>query len=300
MEQGWGLYEWRSKIDGAAASRCGSEALWLGDQALAGKTLFLHSEQGLGDTIQFCRYALLAEARGAQVVMSVQDSLRRLLRRLSPTIQIIGETQHPPEFDFHCPLLSLPRAFGTTADTIPAAGRYLSAEGERVERWRQALGNHGFKVGICWQGGVSRVDMGRSFPLAMLHRIASLPGVRLISLQKGRGCEQLDALPAGMLVQVPGDGFDAGPDAFLDTAAVLENMDLVITSDTAMAHLAGALGRPTWVVLKRVPDWRWFLERADSPWYPGHRLFRQQRWGDWQGVFDEIYRELSRLAAAPH
>jgi len=299
-EQGWSLYEWRSRIDGEPAARFGSETMWLGDQALAGKTLFLHSEQGLGDTIQFCRYGLLAEARGAKVVMSVQDSLRTLLTRLSPTIQIIGETQQAPKFDFHCPLLSLPRAFGTTADTIPAAGRYLSAQEERVLRWQQALGSDGFKVGICWQGRVSRVDMGRSFPLTMLHRIAMLPGVRLISLQKGRGCEQLEALPAGMRVQVLGEGFDAGPDAFLDSAAVLESMDLVITSDTAIAHLAGALGRPTWVVLKRVPDWRWFLDRADSPWYPGHRLFRQQRWGDWQGVFDEIYRELSRLAPAGH
>ena len=293
FERGWELYEWRAKLSKAAAPPGPvSQPSWSGSEDIEGKTLYLHSEQGLGDTIQFCRYARLAELRGARVVMSVQDGLVRLLSGLSPTIDIVGEGRAPASFDFHCPLLSMPRAFGTRLETVPAGGPYLSAEPQRSEHWRRILGEDGLKVGICWQGALTKVDIGRSFPLDSFRRLATLPAVRLISLQKRVGSEQLASLPEGMKVETLGADFDAGADAFLDSAAVIANLDLVVTSDTAIAHLAGALGRTTWVVLKHSPDWRWLLQRADCPWYPSHRLFRQHRPGDWNAVFDEVYAAL--------
>ncbi len=192
------------------------------------------------------------------------------------------------------PLLSLPLACATTVDTIPGDVPYLGAEPERVERWRRRLGDDGPRIGICWQGNRSLVDVGRSFPLAALAVLARRPGTRLVSLQKGPGVDQLAALPDGMTVESLGEDFDSGPDAFLDSAAVMQSLDLVITSDTAVAHLAGALARPVWVALKQVPDWRWLLGRSTSPWYPTMTLFRQKQRGDWAGVFQAM---AERLAA---
>ena len=287
---GWPLYEQRP--DGLAAANW-PQPLWHGNESICDRTLFVHAEQGLGDTIQFCRYALLAEARGARVVLSVHRCLRRLIGRLSPTIRILEAGESPERFDLHCALLSLPRAFGTSIDTIPAMTRYLSAEPDRVARWRQRLGNEGFRVGICWQGNPrNAAEVGRSPPLAMFAPLAALPGVRLVSLQKHHGTEQLAALTAGTAVKELGDEFDSGADAFLDAAAVMESLDLIISSDTSIAHLAGALGRPTWLVLKHVPEWRWLMNREDSPWYPTMRLFRQSRRGDWQGVFAAVHGAL--------
>ena len=295
LASGWALYEQRPD---ALAATAWPQPLWRGHEAIRDKTLLLHCEQGFGDAFQFCRYALLAEARGARVVLSVYEPLRRLLRGLSPNIQTLGERDKPEDFDFHCPLLSLPLAFRTTLDTVPRSPRYLAAEPERVARWQQRLGTHGFRIGICWQGNPRNAgEVGRSPPVAMFARLSALPGVRLISLQKHHGIEQLAALPAGLSVEELGQEFDAGPDAFLDAAAAMESLDLIISSDTAIAHLAGALGRPTWLVLKHVPDWRWLMQREDSPWYPAHRLFRQSRRGDWQGVFDRVQRALSDLRA---
>jgi hypothetical protein len=269
---------------------------WTGKESLDGKILFIYPEQGLGDTIQFCRYAELAEARGAKVILSVQDPLVRLMRQLGPTIGIVGQDAAPPDFDYHVALMSLPWAFRTDWNTFPARIPYLRAEPERVGKWRRIIGNGGFKVGICWQGNRrGQVDAGRSFPVRQFECLAGLPGVRLISLQKNDGAGQLLDLPAGMTVETLGDDFDSGGDAFVDTAAAMENLDLVITSDTAIAHLAGALGRPTWIALKHVGDWRWFLDRSDSPWYPTVRLFRQSQRGDWAGVFSEIERQLAAL-----
>ena len=287
---GWSLYEQRPDALAAAAR---PQPRWRGDESIVEKTLFVRAEQGFGDTIQFCRYAPLLEARGARVVLSVYAPLRRLMQGLSSTIQILGDGETPQEFDFHCPLLSLPLAFGTTLDTIPRMPHYLAAEPDRIARWRGRIGNRGFRIGICWQGNPhNAAEVGRSPPLAMFAPLAALPGVRLISLQKHHGTEQLAAMPPGMTVEELGEEFDAGPDAFLDAAAVMEGLDLIITSDTSIAHLAGALGRPTWVVLKHVPEWRWLVNREDSPWYPTLRLFRQSRRGDWEGVFADVRRAL--------
>ncbi|HEY1412103.1 MAG TPA: glycosyltransferase family 9 protein, partial [Rhodopila sp.] len=169
---------------------------------------------------------------------------------------------------------------------------YLRAEPERVAVWRDRLSGPGFKIGVSWQGSMIKTGVGRSFPLLALQEVAAIPGVRLISLQQGAGVEQLHSLPVGMRIEVLGDSFDAGPDAFVDTAAVMECLDLVVTCDTSIAHVAGALGRPTWVVLKRVPDWRWMLDGGANPWYPTIEAFRQTVNGQWDDVFDRIGREL--------
>jgi tetratricopeptide (TPR) repeat protein len=302
FEQGWRLYESRKQLPIPIAARVLPQPLWDGEACLKDKTLLIHAEQGLGDTIQFCRYARLAQARGARVTLAVQRPLHALLLSLDPEIRIISDDEALPATDLHCPLLSLPKAFRTNEFSIPASVPYLSVDAGRVQRWREKLRTPGFKIGICWQGSAARVDVGRSFPLRMLHPLCSAPGVRLISLQKNHGVEQLRELPAGMEVDVLGDDFDAGPDAFLDSAAVMQSLDLIVTSDTAIAHLAGALAVPTWLALRRVPDWRWLLEREDSPWYPTLRLFRQSRSGAWEDVFsrmhEELLRRLTRQSAA--
>jgi len=297
LAQGLRLYEWRKRL-GSYTALASSAPAWLGEEDIAGKTLFIHADQALGDTIQFCRYAKLAAQRGAQIVLAVQPQLRQLLAGLGPAIQIVapGE-QRPDACDFHCALMSLPLAFATTLADIPAGVPYLSAEPLRVARWRQQLGDSGFKVGIVWQGSRNRIDVGRSVPLDMFARLATIPGVRLISLQKDAAADQLRAASADLRVELLGEEFDAGPQAFLDSAAVMTHLDLIITCDTALAHLAGALGRPTWLAVKHVPEWRWLLERSDCPWYPSMRLFRQSRRGDWEGVFAAMQAELARIAA---
>jgi tetratricopeptide (TPR) repeat protein len=287
FERGWRLYEQRETHGAAAGSS------WTGSESINGKTLFVTAEQGYGDTIQFCRYALLAAERGAKVTLAVQEALLGLLRDLDPSITIIGVGAAPPAFDYQISLLSMPLAFATRADTVPAKVPYLRADPDRISRWKERLGADGFKIGISWQGAVGgEVDIGRSFPARHFETLAAIPGVRLISLQKNAGMEQLRDLPAGMKVETFGDELDPGPDAFVDTAAVMENLDLVVTSDTAVAHLAGALGRPTWVALSHVPDWRWMLDRDDSPWYPTMKLFRQAERNNWPGVFDAMRTNL--------
>jgi len=175
-------------------------------------------------------------------------------------------------------------------DSIPSTQSYLRAEPARVLRWRDRIGDRGFKIGIAWQGARAGIA-GRDIPLTCFESLSRMDDVRLISLQKGPGTEQLAALPG---VETLGEDFDPGPDAFLDSAAVMDCLDLVITLDSALAHLAGALGRPVWVALKQVPDWRWFLDRSDSPWYPSMRLFRQKTEGDWSSVFAAMESQVRR------
>ncbi len=268
---------------------------WRGE-SISGKRVIVHEEQALGDVIQFSRYLRQLSTLGARVTFLVRPEIHRLLRTLDHTVRFIDTEPVGEMFDYECALLSLPLAFGTTLDTVPAENSYLRAEPERVAKWRERLGEEGFKIGIAWQGSkAGLVDTGRSFALLEFHEISRLAGVRLISLQKGEGVEQLRDMPPGMAVETLGDDYDRGDDAFLDAAAVMQTLDLVISSDTSIAHLAGALGRPVWLALKRVPDWRWMLDRTDSPWYPTMRLFRQQTAGDWKGVFTEIETALRQL-----
>jgi hypothetical protein len=238
----------------------------------------------MGDTIQFCRYATMVAELGARVILGVERPLARLLKQLDGVAEIVPSGGATSPFDYHCPMLSLPLAFKTRLKTIPNSVPYLHAEAQRAQRWAGVIGKSGFKIGICWQGA----DVGRSFPLTLFREIGKIPNVRLIRLQKGDGLAQLDSLPSDMTVECLGEDFDAGPDAFLDTAAVMTLCDLVITADTAVGHLAGALGVPTWVALQHVPDWRWQLAGTDSPWYPRTKLFRQPSTGDWQSVFVEM------------
>jgi tetratricopeptide (TPR) repeat protein len=296
FEEGWTEYEFRHRCAGFAAPQDAypADRLWTG-QPLVGKTLLIHCEQGLGDTIQFCRYALLALSRGAHVLLSPQKGLARLLDGLSPAVTVV-DNGAKRAFDYHIPLLSIPLIYQTRLTNIPASIPYLAAEPERCAYWRGRIGETGFKIGICWQGNrATTSDIGRSFPVRHFENIGRLGGVRLISLQKGQGTEQLNSLPSGMAVEQLPAPFDDGPDAFIDTAAVMANLDLVVTSDTAVAHLAGALGRPVLLALKYVPDWRWLLNRDSSPWYPGMRLFRQQAHGDWSDVFMNIETYIARL-----
>jgi len=295
---GWALNEHRRKkarYAGHFASRAFARPQWDGSQPLAGKRLFVFWEQGLGDTIQFARFALLAQRSGAKVVFSAQNPLRKLLTSLGPGIEFIDESAAPAEFDYYCSLLSLPRGFQTTLDSIPAHAPYLSVDPARIRDWRSRLGAQGFKIGVAWQGNsASPADLGRSFRLEEYRGLSLIPNVRLISLQKNEGAEQLrDA----MRIEVPDDRASASDEAFLETAAIMENLDLVVTSDTSVAHLAGALGRPVWTALRHVPDWRWLLDRNDSPWYPSMRLFRQSSPGDWRSVFREIESAARALAA---
>jgi hypothetical protein len=252
--------------------------------------LLIHAEQGLGDTIQFCRFPFPTDGR---VIFEVQPRITRLLAGLRNAPMIVPAGESLPPFDLECPLMSLPAINGTTEATIPATIPYLFAESEAMQRWRVRLGDHGFRVGIAWQGNPARrEDGGRSIPLEHYLALASVPGVRLISLQKDAGTDQLSpALP----IETLGGDLDSGPDGFVDTAAVMMHLDLVITSDTAVAHLAGALGRPVWVALRAVPDWRFMLDRSDSPWYPTMRLFRQTVRDAWAPVFDTMRTALMTM-----
>jgi hypothetical protein len=205
-------------------------------------------------------------------------------------VEIIGPEDVPPHFDYHIPLLSLPVAFKSRLETIPAFPAYLRVQVARTHAWRAAMGENGLRIGVIWAATKERAS-GRSFPLAELKGLSQMPGVRLIALQKQDGLEELGSLPPEMKVETY--SFDEGGDAFLDTAAMMAGMNLVVSADTASAHLAGALGIPCWVALKYVPDWRWFLDRADSPWYPRMRLFRQKAEGDWASVFAEMKEMLA-------
>jgi len=284
------LYEWRKRLTPPIESRRYDKPLWTGREDIQGKTLFLYVEQGLGDTIQYYRFVAPLLAQGAKLILSAQDRLLRVLRSAQPSVELIGSAAVPANFDYHIPLMSLPLALGLTLESIPAPIPYLKAEPDRVAHWRDRIGKTGFKIGIAWQGAQIGPP-GRAMPLTSFDGLSRLAGVRLISLQKGSGAEQLDDLIG---VESLGPDFDGGPDAFLDSAAVMENLDLVITLDSALAHLAGALGRPVWVGLRRVPDWRWFLDRSDSPWYPSMRLFRQKSEGDWAGVFADMQSQVRR------
>jgi tetratricopeptide (TPR) repeat protein len=295
---GWPLYEARFDVPALGnPARDFRAPRWSGLEPLVGKTLLVHAEQGLGDVIQFCRYLPLLAAQGASVVFEVMPSLRALLRTLPPAIRLVGRGEPLPPVDYYCPLLSLPLAFKTRLETIPAQVPYLTSEPQRTAAWMRRLrAIPGLLVGIAWQGNPAVEKLiwarGRSIPLAALEPLAQLPGVRLLSLQKGPGVEQLrDSSFADRIIDLSAE-LDRGPDAFLDTAAVMAGLDLVISSDTSVAHLAGALGRTVWTVLPASPEWRWGLERSDSPWYPSMRLFRQKTDGDWNSVGAAIAAEL--------
>ncbi len=290
MAAGWEELEWRWKTPHMLpALRRFAQAQWRGE-AGEGRTLLIHAEQGFGDTLQFCRYAPLAAARGLRVIMQVPRPLIRLLRSLPGVQRLIETGEEPPPFDLHCPMLSLPLALATTAATIPAALPYLQADAAQAAAWRARLEEGGGRrpsVGLAWAGSATMpLDDQRSLTTAHLAPLLEVEGVHLISLQR-------DHTPAagGPLTSFMDEMQD-----FADTAALLAALDLVISVDTAAAHLAGALGQPVWLLDRFDPCWRWLASRLDSPWYPSLRIYRQPRPGDWGTVLAEAARDLRGLA----
>ncbi len=295
-QRGWPEYEWRWRR-GKERERHTERPLWEGTP-LEGRTILLWCEQGMGDAIQFVRYAALVKARGGRVVLECPPRLVPLLSTCAGVDAVVAEGEALPGFDVQCPLMSLPGLLGTTVASVPAEVPYLHAEPGRVEMWRERLSQlPGFKVGVVWQGNrCFQWDRFRSFALAELAPLAEIPGVRLISLQKGHGSEQVAALK-GRFEVTDLEGMTDSSGAFLDTAAVMRNLDLVVTSCTSSAHLAGALGLPTWVALSGVADWRWLRGREDTPWYPSVWLFRQEKVGAWRPVFTRMAEQLQQLVA---
>lgn len=295
--EGWQEYEWRQRIKGRMLV-VHTQPVWDGG-SLAGKAILVQAEQGFGDTFQFVRYLPLVRARGGHVVLECQPGLQRLLRQSDLCGEVVQRTvtgQLDVPFDCHLPLLSLPRVFGTSLATVPADIPYLQAEAWNIDRWRRRFSHDAsFKVGVVWAGRPTHEDdQNRSMPLQFFVRLGEVPDVALYSLQKGSAVEALNQLPVAHAVI----NLDNELEDFADTAAAIMRLDLVITVDTSVAHLAGALGRPVWMLLPYAPDWRWLMEREDCPWYPSMRLFRQAASGNWEEMFTRIKDALGATVAS--
>jgi tetratricopeptide (TPR) repeat protein len=299
--EGWREYEWRWRCRiFRGATRSFAQPLWDGGP-LDGRTILLYTEQGLGDILQFIRYAPLVKARGGTVLVECPPAMHALLSRCLGIDRLLARGTPLPPFDVQAPLLSVPGIVGTTVDTIPADVPYLFVPDDLVEHWRRELQSiEGLKVGISWRGNARNpYDRYRSLRLEQLEPLAQVPGVRLINLQKGAGtAEELRQAAERVPVLDLGDRLDRESGAFLDSGAVMKNLDLVISADTAPAHLAGGLAVPFWVALPFAAEWRWLLDREDSPWYPTARLFRQPRPGDWGTVIARMAQALRTLARA--
>jgi len=295
FDAGWRAYEARWHVGWLATQqRSFAAPRWAGTQSLDGKTILLHAEQGLGDTLQFVRYAPLLAARGAKIVLEAQAPLVRLLSRMPGVAAVIARKEPLPAYDFHCPLLSLPLACGTGLATVPAEVPYIAAAAADIAAWRARLPQRRPLVGLVWSGERSHDnDLNRSMRFATLAPLLDLPDIAFVSIQHEVRAE--DAAPP----QGRGDVLAVGSEFkdFADTAAALAALDAVISVDTAVAHLAGAMGKPLFLLLPHAADFRWLRERSDSPWYPTARLFRQPRFGDWDGVVKLLRQELAQFAA---
>lgn len=296
-ENGWLNYEWRWKNADRLSlteARTFGEPIWLGKESVAGKRLLIYAEQGLGDALQFCRFATAVADMGATVMLEVQAPLANLLASVEGVSRVIADGSPLPEFDYRCPLLSLPLALRTTIDTIPAATPYVRSDAAKVAWWSKRLGDRGRpRIGLCWSGNPKQGnDHNRSTRLADWIDHLS-PEFRYVCLQKDIRPADEEILAANPWIS----RFDDELHDFSDTAALCECLDLVISVCTSVAHLSGALGRPTWVLIPFNPDWRWLLDRDDSPWYPTAKLYRQQTSGDWNGVFARVAADLRKLVA---
>lgn len=290
----WLRYEYRWVALQLSPQRSFRQPLWHGDTAISGQTLLLHADQGLGDTIQLARYAALLAARGATIHLEVQRELKSLLQGVAGAASVIAQGDPLPDFDQHCPLLSVPFATDTRLETIPADVPYLTAPVERLEKWRPHFppGNR-LRVGVVWRGNPNhKNDANRSIAFDTFRTIFDTPHCEFVCLQVG-----LNATEAAVIDSHPGCVNHTRSIAdFSDTAAIVSHLDLVIAVDTSTAHLVGALGKPIWLLLPFSPDWRWLLDREDSPWYPSMRLFRQPVAGDWGSVIRDISAELAPVA----
>jgi Tetratricopeptide repeat/TPR repeat len=294
---GWRMFEWRwRKADWAGKRRDFAAALWLGDEPIKGKTILLHAEQGFGDTIQFVRYAALVAGRGASVILECQPELKTMLASVEGAAAVFARGEPLPAFDIHCPLMSLPLAFATELAAVPARIPYLRARQDWVAKWRDRLPANGrLRVGLCWAGSAAHLnDRNRSIPLERLIPVLVVPGLDFVSLQKDVSAAQAAILHNHGVIELGGEFTD-----FSDTAAVLSMLDLVVAVDTSIAHLAGAMGKAVALLLPFSSDFRWLLDRTDSPWYPTMRLFRQTRIGDWDGPLDRLRQELGDIARRP-
>jgi tetratricopeptide (TPR) repeat protein len=288
---GWGEYEWRS--NGAATDlqpRKLACPRWQGED-LAGKTIFLYPEQGYGDTIQFCRYVALVAERGGRVILEVQKPLHELMASLTGAAQIVSTGDPLPDFDIHCPLLSLPLVLGTRLESIPSTTPYLQAPIHALQHLNRQLGPRNRpRIGICWAGNPDyKGDLSRSIGLRPMLPLLARTDVHFFSLQKDLRKGDADVLRGNQQIAILGQEIET----FSGTAAIIAAMDLVISSDTSMVHLAGALGKPIWILLQFVPDWRWLLDGEDSPWYPAARLFRQDETRSWDGVIADVQTALA-------
>ena len=295
FERGWDKYEWRRRTEQARdTKRSFAQPLWLGHESIEGKTILLHAEQGFGDTIQFCRYVPLVAARGAYVILQVQKPLQELMRDLAGVTHVIANGDLLPDFDTHCPLGSLPRAFGTQRETIPADVPYLVVPKIYSEKWEQRLPEPAaVRVGICWAGNPHfKGDLARSIGLLPMLPLLSAAGVEFFSIQKDLRPGDAEVLKNHSQIKHLGGEIET----FGDTAAVISSMDLVISSDTSVVHLAGALGKSVWILLQFVPDWRWLVDRDDNPWYPTARLFRQDATRAWDNVITQVHAALQAFA----
>ena len=291
-QQGWQQYEWRWKSELKAEERAFNQPLWDGTASLQSKTILLHAEQGFGDTLQFCRYASLVKALGATVILEVQPPLIKVLAELNGVDVLVARGQALPKFDYHCPLLSLPKAFSTELDSIPATPAYIVSYANRTRIWQARLGAQSkLRVGLVWTGSTThKNDHNRSVPLQALTSIIE-QDINFYGLQKELRDGDRQTIHQHPQIQYLGKYIKD----FTDTAAIISLMDVVITVDTAIAHLAGAMGKPVWILLPYSPDWRWLLGRDDSPWYPTARLFRQPSIGDWSSVMLEVNQALQVL-----
>jgi hypothetical protein len=288
----WQLYEWRWRSSQFAKENMIPNGIcWDGEQSLQGKNLLVRSEQGLGDSIQFCRYANVLAAQGARVILEVERPLVDLLRTLAGVTAVFPKGAVLPAFDFYVPMMSLPFVLKTTLRSIPASASYLKTDPLKVAKWRDKLGKKtGLRVGLAWSGNaVFKNDRNRSLPLSQI--LPNLPaGCSYVSIQK----DLREADASFLATQSAMLHFGEELHDFSETAALCELMDVVISVDTSVAHLSAALGKPTWIILPANADWRWFLERKDSPWYPSVRLFRQEKIGEWKNVFDALEVELNQ------
>jgi Flp pilus assembly protein TadD len=293
--RGWPEYEWRWRLDDPRMRLSLNKPWWDGGP-LQGRTVVLYNEQGFGDAIQFCRYIPLVAAQGGKVALVCQPALAGLFRKLPGIKQISFPHQPMPKHDFHCPLLTLPGVLGTTLKTIPGNVPYLFADRDLAKKWQTKIPNDDrLKVGLVWAGQPTHAnDRNRSASLAEYAPLCDVPNVWFCSLQKGNAAQQIYSRTNHLQLV----NWDKELKNFSDTAAVIANLDLVITVDTSVAHLAGAMGKPVWVLIPFVPDWRWLLERSDSPWYPTLRLFRQPRFGDWATPVANVVEALANKASS--
>jgi hypothetical protein len=296
---GWEEYEARIiAVPGVLPRRGFAQRQWYGDTDLAGRSILLHAEQGHGDAIQFLRYVPMIAALGARVMLEVHRPLVPLAATIPGVVELHQLNEPLPHFDLHCPLMSLPLALGTDLTSIPAEIPYLSVPRERLARWRRRLGpRQRMRIGIAWSGNPDYADdHKRSIPLADFTRILDRPECELHVIQNDVRASDKPVLEG--LAHLTDHSTLFGD--FADTAALISLLDLVIAVDTSVAHLAGAIGWPTWLLLPHLSDWRWLTEREDSPWYPTMWLFRQETEGDWAGVLDRVAQQLSAMLAEAH